>query len=152
MNSYQAKLQLKEHGKIGAENTIVCPHCFYSWGTEKESNGAPFKKNIFECYECKKEFSVDCEPTGDYWFSTSKLKEPDPLFRVEFPHFIWNEDAAELQEKKIYLALDITSDESRFVYVPNQRDDFRTDLTEVQIKSMDERYWAFAVPVGNPTK
>lgn len=74
-------------------------------------------------------------------------KQPDPLFRVELPYLIWNEEAAELQEQKIFLGLDITSDESQFVYVPNQRTDFRTDLTEVQIKSMDERYWAFAVPV-----
>lgn len=74
--------------------------------------GAPFKKNIFECYECKKEFFVDYEPTGDYWFSISRLKEPDPLFRVELPYLIWNEEATELQEQKIFLGLDITSDES----------------------------------------
>lgn len=51
MNSYQANLQLKERGKIGAENEIVCPYCFYSWKTEDESDGAPFKEHVFECYE-----------------------------------------------------------------------------------------------------
>lgn len=47
MNSYQAELQFKERGKIGAENTIVCPYCFYSWGTEEESNGRSIQKEYF---------------------------------------------------------------------------------------------------------
>lgn len=152
MNDYQANLQLTERGKIGAENEIVCPYCFYSWKAEEESNGAPFKEHVFECYECKKEFSVDCEPTGDYWFSTKPLKEPDPKYIVKLPVVNWNDQASELEEDFAFLILDITSDETRLSGSDKDFNTWRARLTEQEIKSIDERYWAFAVPVEEDQK
>lgn len=85
MNDFQAKMKLDESGCIGSENEIVCPYCFYSWRVEGEADEAPFNDEKFECYECKKKFSMDCEPTGDHWFTTRPIKNPkDVLSNVKF--------------------------------------------------------------------
>lgn len=81
MNDYQAKLQLNERGCIGAENLIVCPYCFHNWRTEGEADEAPYSDEKFECYQCGEKFSLDCEPTGDFWFTTRPLKNPKEVLK-----------------------------------------------------------------------
>ncbi|EDN9691189.1 DUF1642 domain-containing protein [Listeria monocytogenes] len=39
-----------------------------------------------------------------------------------------------------------TIDRTAFVSEKIERDEFKTKFTEEEIKNMDERYWAFAVP------
>lgn len=73
--------------------------------------------------------------------------EEERLYYVRLPYEVWDEEAAELKKKFLYLAYDRTSDETRFFTTKEPRRGFSTKLYEITIKSVDERYWAFAVPV-----
>ena len=73
--------------------------------------------------------------------------EKEPLYYVPLPYEVWDEEAAELKKEFLYLAYDLTSDETRFFPTKESRRGFSTKLNEITIKSADERYWAFAVPV-----
>ncbi|MBU5366665.1 DUF1642 domain-containing protein [Enterococcus devriesei] len=73
--------------------------------------------------------------------------EEDKKYYVALPLIVWDDDAAILNETTMFLAFDITSDETRFFHSAKKFDDYRTELTESEIKSIDERYWPFAVPV-----
>ncbi|MGX7195201.1 DUF1642 domain-containing protein [Enterococcus olivae] len=74
----------------------------------------------------------------------------EPLYRVKIPMFEWNEESAESAELKtafVYLIHNVTSDETRISYDGNAFGNWKIKLTESQIKTIDERFWAFAVPV-----
>nr|WP_315527536.1 DUF1642 domain-containing protein [Carnobacterium maltaromaticum] len=74
--------------------------------------------------------------------------EKEKLYYVKLPVSIWNEHLEELETKYGYLKYDITSDETKISL--NHHGDYRglkVKLTEETIKSIDERYWAFAVEV-----
>ncbi|MGX7370941.1 DUF1642 domain-containing protein [Carnobacterium maltaromaticum] len=74
--------------------------------------------------------------------------EKEKLHYVKLPVSIWNEHLGELETKYGYLKYDITSDETKISL--NHHGDYRgfkVKLTEETIKSIDERYWAFAVEV-----
>lgn len=77
--------------------------------------------------------------------------EKEPLYCVKMPFRAWDEESAELKTEFLYLGYDITSDETMFFPTNESRKvfgkDFKTKLNEVTIKSADEKYWAFAVPV-----
>lgn len=73
--------------------------------------------------------------------------EKEKRYRVALPFTVWDDDASELNETTMFLAFDITSDETQFSYSTGERGGYRTDLTESQIKSIDERYWPFAEEV-----
>ncbi|BBM18356.1 hypothetical protein G15_2021 [Enterococcus avium] len=82
----------------------------------------------------------------------TELRIPDEVeeqlkYYVPLPFESWDEDAAELKTKLIYLGFDITSDETRLMASKKGWGDFKTKLDEETIKSIDERYWPFAVPV-----
>ncbi|MDU1752790.1 MAG: DUF1642 domain-containing protein [Enterococcus faecium] len=78
--------------------------------------------------------------------------EKEPLYYVPLPFEVWDEEAAELKKEFLYLAYDRTSDETRFFTTKEPRRGFSTKLYEITIKSVDERYWAFAVPVEEVVK
>ncbi|WP_427814305.1 DUF1642 domain-containing protein [Enterococcus sp. 22-H-5-01] len=73
--------------------------------------------------------------------------EETPKYYVQLPFIEWNEEAAELEQFELYLGFDITSDETRFTPLKEGYRDFKTKLDEETIKSIDERYWPFAVPI-----
>ncbi|MDK4353543.1 DUF1642 domain-containing protein, partial [Enterococcus thailandicus] len=77
--------------------------------------------------------------------------EKEPLYYVKIPFRAWDEESAELKTEFLYLGYDITSDETMFFPTNEPRNflgkDFKTKLNEVTIKSADEKYWAFALPV-----
>lgn len=77
--------------------------------------------------------------------------EKEPLYCVKMPFRAWDEESAELKTEFLYLGYDITSDETMFFPTSESRKvfekDFKTKLDEATIKSADEKYWAFAVPV-----
>lgn len=73
--------------------------------------------------------------------------EEEPKYYVELPFEEWDEDAAELKTNLFYLGFDITSDETRIMTTKKGWKDFKTKLDEETIKTIDERYWPFAVPV-----
>lgn len=74
------------------------------------------------------------------------LRFIEPKYRVSLPIVSWDDDDAELKDEVVYLGYDITSDETTFVHSYAKSNKFRTELTEEEIKNIDERYWAFAVP------
>ncbi|EKY8186188.1 DUF1642 domain-containing protein [Enterococcus faecium] len=73
--------------------------------------------------------------------------EKEPLYYVRLPYEVWDEEAAELKPEYLYLHYEITSDETRMFPTKEPRKGFVAKLDELTIKSADERYWAFAVPV-----
>ena len=73
--------------------------------------------------------------------------EKEPLYYVRLPYEFWDEEAAELKTEYLYLHYEITSDETRIFPTKEPRKGFVTKLDELTIKSADERYWPFAVPV-----
>lgn len=73
--------------------------------------------------------------------------EKEPLYYVRLPYEFWDEEAAELKTEYVYLHHEITSDETRIFPIKEPRKGFSTKLDEITIKSIDERYWPFAVPV-----
>lgn len=73
--------------------------------------------------------------------------EKEPLYYVRLPYEVWDEEAAELKSEYLYLHYEITSDETRMFPTKEPRKGFVAKLDELTIKSADERYWPFAVPV-----
>lgn len=73
--------------------------------------------------------------------------EKEPLYYVRLPYEVWDEEAAELKPEYLYLHYEITSDETRMFPTKEPRKGFVAKLDELTIKSADERYWAFVVPV-----
>ncbi|HEL6781614.1 TPA: DUF1642 domain-containing protein [Listeria monocytogenes] len=78
--------------------------------------------------------------------------EDEPLYYVRLPLAYWDEDKAELEDIYRYLRLNVTSEETEIsgrttVSEWQKADGWRTQLTEKQIKDIDEAYWAFRVPV-----
>lgn len=74
--------QLIENGNIQAVNNIVCPYCFYSYLACEESDGAPYEDEWFTCHNCGEKFSVDCETTGDFWFTTRPIKKSKEVLKT----------------------------------------------------------------------
>lgn len=73
--------------------------------------------------------------------------EKEPLYYVRLPYEVWDEEAAELKTEYLYLHYEITSDETRIFPTKEPRKEFVAKLDEITIKSADERFWPFAVPV-----
>ncbi|HHD1603673.1 TPA: DUF1642 domain-containing protein [Enterococcus faecalis] len=73
----------------------------------------------------------------------------EPLYCVKIPLTEWNDDTSELETKYVYLTEDITSEEIRLQASNAEHGDWKVKLTEERVKSIDERYWPFAVKVGN---
>lgn len=82
--------------------------------------------------------------------------EKETLYYVRLPFKVWDEESAELKTEFLYLGYDITSDETMFFPASESgkvfEKDFKTKLDEATIKSVDEKYWAFAVPVEQEEK
>ncbi|MFS0986473.1 DUF1642 domain-containing protein [Enterococcus durans] len=73
--------------------------------------------------------------------------EKEPLYYVRLPYEVWDEEGAEIKTEYLYLHYEITSDETRMFPTKEPRKGFVAKLDELTIKSADERYWPFAVPV-----
>lgn len=74
--------------------------------------------------------------------------EKEKLYYVKLPITVWNNHLEELETTPSYLHFDNTSDEFRiFTSAKSYTTNFKAKLTEERIKSIDERYWAFAVEV-----
>lgn len=73
--------------------------------------------------------------------------EKEKLYRVELPNMQWDDESSELKKYTAFLAFDVTSHETTFCNSISGYRGYRTDLTETQIKAIDERYWEFAEEV-----
>lgn len=73
--------------------------------------------------------------------------EKEQLYYVKIPLTEWNDDTSELETKYVYLTEDVTSEEVRLQASNAEHGDWKVKLTEERVKSIDERYWPFAVKV-----
>lgn len=80
------------------------------------------------------------------WINSYEV-EKEKRYRVTFNLTEWNDEVSELEEYNVFLALDVTSDETLLITSRDGIRDYRTDLTEFEIKAIDERYWAFVEEV-----
>ncbi|HCD5942344.1 TPA: DUF1642 domain-containing protein [Enterococcus faecium] len=120
---YGVDFELSENGSSSENKELLY------WLVDKCSDNYPNKKKAIEAllygYEVEKE----------------------PLYYVRLPYEVWDEETAELKTEYLYLHYEITSDETRIFPTKEPRKGFVAKLDELTIKSADERYWPFAVPV-----
>lgn len=86
------------------------------------------------------------ELTAKAWMFGYEV-EKEQLYQVKIPTVNWDECSSELVKEYAYLIWDITSDEYKLSASNKDYKSWRASLTESEIKSIDERYWAFAVPM-----
>lgn len=81
------------------------------------------------------------------WLDGYEVKK-EKLYYVKLPISVWSNHLEELETEPRYLHFDNTSDEFNLFRTTNSYfGNYKSKLTEQQIKSIDERYWAFAVEV-----
>ncbi|BBC76067.1 uncharacterized protein LLCC_1691 [Lactococcus cremoris] len=73
--------------------------------------------------------------------------EKPQLFEVKMPIVYWDDDASQLTNGFDFLRIDKETDEVDFVGFLSNTKKHTVHFTEQEIKSIDERYWQFAVPV-----
>ena len=69
------------------------------------------------------------------------------LFEVKMPIVYWDDEASQLTNGFDFLRIDKETDEVDFVGFLSNTKKHTVHFTEQKIKSIDERYWQFAVPV-----
>lgn len=100
----------------------------------------PTSSEIYEWYMANSEIYEQA------WTNGYEV-EKEQLYLVKVPILSWNGDSSEFETKFIYLLWNITSGEYNLSPIDKDTERWRASLTEREIKSIDERFWAFAVPV-----
>ena len=80
------------------------------------------------------------------WLDGNQVEKPQ-LFEVKMPIVYWDDDASQLTTGFDFLRIDKETDEVDFVGFLSNTKKHTVHFTEQEIKSIDERYWQFAVPV-----
>ncbi|MDA2881607.1 DUF1642 domain-containing protein [Lactococcus cremoris] len=80
------------------------------------------------------------------WLDGYTVEKPQ-LFEVKMPIVYWDDDASQLTNGFDFLRIDKETDEVDFVGFLSNTKKHTVHFTEQEIKSIDERYWQFAVPV-----
>lgn len=82
--------------------------------------------------------------------------QPEPLYEVILPLVRWDSDASELETHFGILRYNLSTDETQLVPYDknfdhlesfNPDDNWQSQLTEEQLKSIDKKYWLIAEPV-----
>ncbi|WP_195918935.1 DUF1642 domain-containing protein [Lactococcus lactis] len=73
--------------------------------------------------------------------------EKPQMFEVKMPIVYWDDDASQLTNGFEFLRIDKETDEVDFIGFLSNTKKHTVYFTEQEIKSIDERYWQFAVPV-----
>ncbi|WP_159151127.1 DUF1642 domain-containing protein [Enterococcus gallinarum] len=107
------------------------------------SNGEVVSSEDFQNWVADNE---NDEMTAKAWIFGYEVEE-EQLYQVKIPTVNWDECSSELVTEYAYLIWDITSDEYKLSASNKDYKSWRASLTESEIKSIDERYWAFAVQV-----
>lgn len=107
------------------------------------SNGEVVSSEDFQNWVADNE---NDELTAKAWIFGYEV-EKEQLYQVKIPTVNWDEYSSELVTEYAYLIWDITSDEYKLSASNKDYKSWRASLTESEIKAIDERYWAFAVPV-----
>ena len=99
------------------------------------------KKNLL-----KKIKKGDYEYFARAWINGHTVKKPQ-LFEVKMPIVYWDDYASQLTNGFEFLRIDKETGEMDFVRFLSNTKKHTGHFTEQEIKSIDERYWLFAVPV-----
>lgn len=113
------------------------------WELCVDSYNAEDEHGMFDWIQCSENKSIETLIRMKDGYEVNK----EPLYYVRLPYEVWDEEAAELKTEYLYLHYEITSDETRIFPTKEPRKGFVAKLDELTIKSADERYWPFAVPV-----
>ncbi|MBC2077658.1 DUF1642 domain-containing protein [Listeria booriae] len=99
-------------------------------------------KNLFATVRIKNENGGIYVPMQDV-----EIVRDEPLYYVKMPHSTWDDERSELVTNTVYLQHNITSGEIFISRSAKSSGDFKSELSEETIKSIEERYWHFAVPI-----
>ncbi|MBS4460511.1 DUF1642 domain-containing protein [Lactococcus petauri] len=80
------------------------------------------------------------------WLNGYTVEKPQ-MFEVKMPIVYWDDDASQLTNGFEFLRIDKETDEVDFIGFLSNTKKHTVYFTEQEIKSIDERYWQFAVPV-----
>ncbi|EAF6235989.1 DUF1642 domain-containing protein [Listeria monocytogenes] len=108
--------------------------------------GAAINTAVYERSDLEEWMNNNVELFARAWLDGYEV-EKEQLYYVKMPVITWNDDSSELETEHAYLILDVTSDETRLSHSNKDYGHWKARLTEVDIKSIDERYWPFAVKV-----
>ena len=132
----------------------VVPKCVgngIAWDKQSDKSIAEVLKDIFTVND------KDLKEAG-LWVKNNPEKyiiarnigytvEKPQLFEVKMPIVYWDDDASQLTTGFDFLRIDKETDEVDFVGFLSNTKKHTVHFTEQEIKSIDERYWQFAVPV-----
>ncbi len=80
------------------------------------------------------------------WLNGYTVEKPQ-MFEVKMPIVYWDDDASQLTNGFEFLRIDKETDEVDFIGFLSNTKKHTVYFTEQEIKSIDDRYWQFAVPV-----
>lgn len=72
--------------------------------------------------------------------------EKEPLYRIELPAYDFDMTEKINEPYSIFLGQNIETGSTAHYVAPKPHTDIKMLFTEAEIKAIDERYWAFAVP------
>ncbi|ENG4424251.1 DUF1642 domain-containing protein [Listeria monocytogenes] len=136
---------------------VVVPQFVADWIEQREAKGDDLYTAMDKSWQSMNYKVIDWLEEGEdrynkfasAWLDGYEV-EKEPLYYVRLPLSTWNDDAAELEVINMYVLLNIQSDETSITgSIINENKEWRTKLTEAEIKGMPEGdiYWQFAVLV-----
>ncbi|NSQ62549.1 DUF1642 domain-containing protein [Enterococcus faecalis] len=151
---------INDLGQLDEPKKVVVPKFVAEWLEECKNNAS-----LGECLKCFHFGSgilsiVSADENVEGWINEGDNDlllarawldgyevEKEQLYYVKLPLIEWNDDISELETKYVYLTEDIISEEIRLQASNAEHGDWKVKLTEERVKSIDERYWLFAVKV-----
>ena len=132
----------------------VVPECVagaIAWDEQMDNSIAEILKDIFTANDKDlKEAGLWVKNNPEKYIIARNIDyqvEKPQLFEVKMPIVYWDDDASQLTNGFDFLRIDKETDEVDFVGFLSNTKKHTVHFTEQEIKSIDERYWQFAVPV-----
>lgn len=103
--------------------------------------------------------NIDQEAEVSKWVSSNTMiaidavlngyeVEKEPLYRIELPAYDFDMTERINLPYSIFLGQNIETGSTAHYVAPKPHGEIKMQFTESEIKEIDERYWPFAVPVG----
>ena len=149
--------EIKSHkSQLQQQALPVVPECVAEWieilktkGLKPLKNPETYGETGFTEEKLQNIVFWISERQEDYmraWLDGYTVEKPQ-LFEVKMPIVYWDDDASQLTNGFDFLRIDKETDEVDFVGFLSNTKKYTVHFTEQEIKSIDERYWQFAVPV-----
>ena len=145
---------LEDKLKLQQQALPVVPECVagaIAWDEQMDNSIAEILKDIFTANDKDlKEAGLWVKNNPEKYIIARNIDyqvEKPQLFEVKMPIVYWDDDASQLTNGFDFLRIDKETDEVDFVGFLSNTKKHTVHFTEQEIKSIDERYWQFAVPV-----